>query len=126
MVPYVVSAVVALTVVHVLLFVLHVYVLRECEGARVTAMLVWGLGGGVVTMNAYIGGTGVLSSVGDVLEMLVVRGVGGVCDMCMCLARSGRGGVGGEWVRGLGLGFTNTGGTEGKGICLWSVFWLQW
>ena len=29
---------------HVLLFVLHVYMLRECEGARVTAMLVWGPG----------------------------------------------------------------------------------
>ena len=42
MVPYVVSAVVAVTVMHVLLFVLHVCVLRECEGARVTAMLVWG------------------------------------------------------------------------------------
>ena len=40
-------------------------------------------------------GSGVLSSTGDVLEMsVVVRGVGGVCDMCMCLARSG---VGGEW-----------------------------
>ena len=26
---------------------------------------------------------------GDVLEMSVVRGVGGVCDMCMCLARDG-------------------------------------
>ena len=34
-----------------------------------------------------------LSSTGDVL----VRGVGGVCDMCMCLAR---GGVGGEGVSG--------------------------
>ena len=41
----------------------------------------------------------------------VVRGVGGVCDMCMCLVR---GGVGGEWVTGLGLGFTNSGGTWGK------------
>ena len=29
--------------------------------------------------------------------MSVVRGVGGVCDMCMCLAR---GGVGGEVVSG--------------------------
>ena len=38
-------------------------------------------------------GSGVLSSTGDVL----VRGVGGVCDMCMCLAR---GGVGGEGVSG--------------------------
>ena len=32
-------------------------------------------------------GSGVLFSTGDVLEMSVVRGVGGVCDMCMCLAR---------------------------------------
>ena len=31
------------------------------------------------------------------LETSVVRGVGGVCDMCMCLAR---GGVGGEGVSG--------------------------
>ena len=31
-------------------------------------------------------GLGVLSSTGDVLEMSVMRGVGGVCDMCMCLA----------------------------------------
>ena len=38
-------------------------------------------------------GSGVLSITGDVL----VRGVGGVCDMCMCLAR---GGVGGEGVSG--------------------------
>ena len=30
MVPYVVGAVVAVTVIHVLLFVLHVYMLREC------------------------------------------------------------------------------------------------
>ena len=36
------SAVVAVTVMHVLLFVLHVCVL--CEGARVTAMQVWGPG----------------------------------------------------------------------------------
>ena len=42
MVPYVVSAVVAVTVMHVLLFVVYVCVLRECEGARVMAMLVWG------------------------------------------------------------------------------------
>ena len=31
-VPYVVSAVVAVTVMYVLLFVLHVYVLRGCKG----------------------------------------------------------------------------------------------
>ena len=47
----------------------------------------------MVAVSAYIGGTrgsGVLSSACDVLEMSVVRGVGGVCDMCMCLARGGR------------------------------------
>ena len=36
-------------------------------------------------MSAYMGGSGVLASEGDVLEMSVV--LGGVCDMCMCLAR---------------------------------------
>ena len=41
-----------------------------------------GSGGGVVTVSAYMGGTRVLSSACDVLEMSVVRGVGGVCDMC--------------------------------------------
>ena len=30
----------------------------------------------------------------DVLEISVVRGVGGVCDMCMCLARGGMCGEG--------------------------------
>ena len=58
-------------------------------------------------------GSGVLSSTGDVLEMSVVRGVGGVCDMCICLARGGVGGEGGEWMRELGLGFTNPVGTGG-------------
>ena len=33
-----------------------------------------------------------------------MRGVGVVWQMCMCLAR---GGVGGDWMRGLGLRFTN-------------------
>ena len=40
MVPYV-DLVVPVTVMRVLLFVLHVCMLRECEGARVTAMMVW-------------------------------------------------------------------------------------
>ena len=57
-------------------------------------------------------GSGVLPSTGDVLEMSVVRDVGGVCDMCMCLAR-GCGWRGGEWMRELGLGFTNPVGTGG-------------
>ena len=59
-----------------------------------------GSGGGVVAVSACMGGTlgsGVLSSTGNVLEMSVVRGVCGVCDMCMCLAW---GGVGGEGVSG--------------------------
>ena len=38
-----------------------------------------------------------------------MRGVGGVCDMC--LARGGVGGGGYEWMRELGLGFTNPVGT---------------
>ena len=53
-----------------------------------------GSGGCVFAVSAYVGGTrgsGVLASAGDVLEMSVVRAVGGVCDMCMCLARGGGG-----------------------------------
>ena len=38
------DTVVAVTVIHVLLFVLHVCMLSEREGARVTAMLMWGTG----------------------------------------------------------------------------------
>ena len=70
----------------------------------------------MVSVSACMSGTrvsGVLSSTGDVLEMSVVRGVGGVCDMCMCLARGGVGGEGGEWMRELGLCFTNPVGTGG-------------
>ena len=60
-----------------------------------------------------------LSSTGDGFEMSVVRSVGGVCDMCMCLARGGMGGEGGEWMRELGLGFTNPVGTGGVlDVCL--------
>ena len=38
----------------------------------------------MVVVSACMSGT---RGSGDVLEMSVVRGVGGVCDMCMCLAR---------------------------------------
>ena len=44
-------------------------------------------------------GSGILCSSSDVLEMSVVRGVGGVCDMFMCLARGGVGRERGEWMR---------------------------
>ena len=48
-------------------------------------------------------------------------GVGGVCEMCMRLARDS---VGGEGLRGLGLGFTNAMGTgEVLDVC---VLWLRW
>ena len=70
---------------------------------------------GVVAVSAYMSGTrgsGVLSSACDVLEMSVVRCVGGVCDKCMCLARGGM--CWGEWVTGLGLGSNNSGKTWGK------------
>ena len=40
MVPSV-DAVLGVTVMRVLLFVLYVCMLRECEGARATAILVW-------------------------------------------------------------------------------------
>ena len=64
---------------------------RVCEGDGNAGV---GSGGGVVALSACMSGTrgsGVLSSTGDVL----VRGVGGVCDMCLA-----RGGVGGEGVSG--------------------------
>ena len=73
----------------------------------------------------HVGGTrgqGMVSSAADVLWICVVRGmsgVDGVCEMCMCLARGGVGGEGGEWMRGLGLDFTNHVGTGGVfDVCL--------
>ena len=69
-------------------------ILFGCEGDGNAGV---GTVGSVVAVSAYMGGTrgsGVLASAGEVQEMSVVRGVGGVCDMCMCLARGGVGGVG--------------------------------
>ena len=71
-------------------------------------------------------GSGVLSSIGDVLEMSAVRGVGGVCDMCMCLAQGGVGWRGGEWMRELGLGFTNPVGTGGCWTCVCVLVAVVW
>ena len=66
-------------------------------------MLVWGVEKvwHVVVSAGHVCGTrgsSIVSSAVDVLGMSVVRGmrgVGRVCEMCMCLAR---GGVGGEGV----------------------------
>ena len=70
------------------------------------------------------GGSGIVSSTADMEGMSVVcgvRGVGGVCEMCMYLARGGVGGEG-ELMGGLGLGldFTNPVGTGGVlSVCLY-------
>ena len=101
MVPYV-DAGVSVTVMRVLLFVLHVCILRECEDARVTAMLVWGRKrcGCGECRTGNVGDTrrsGIVSSTADVLVMSVwhgIREVGGVCEMCMCVALGGVGGDG--------------------------------
>ena len=46
-----------------------------------------------------------------------------MCDMCMCLARGG--GEGGEWMRELGMGFTNPVGTE-CWICVCVLVAVVW
>ena len=72
-----------------------------CEGDVNTAVVDGG--GMVVVITGHVGGTrgsSIVSSEANVLGMSVVRGmrgVGGVCDMCMYLAR---GGVEGEGVSG--------------------------
>ena len=48
----------------------------------------------MVAVSGYMGGTrgsGVLASAGDMLEISVVRGVGGLCNMFMCLSGGGWG-----------------------------------
>ena len=126
MLPYVVFAVVADTVMRVLVFVLNASMMRECDGGGNAGV---GDGRGVVVVSAgheYVGGergSSIVSSAADVLGMSVVSGmsgVGGVCEMCMRLTR---GGLGGEWIKGLGLGFTNsveTGGVLAVCLCLGS------
>ena len=77
-----------------------------CEGDGNAGV---GFGGGVSACMCGTRGSGVLPSTGDVLEMSVVKGVGGVCGMCLTLRCVG--GEGGEWMRELGLGFTIPVGT---------------
>ena len=110
----------------VLLFLLDVNMLRELEGARVTAMLVWGTEevwlGRVQGMSMWVVHvvSCIVSNAADVLGVRVVRGmkgVGGVCEMCMSLVR---GGVEGDWIRGFVLGFTNPVDAEGVlDVCLY-------
>ena len=74
-----------------------------------------GDGEAVVAVSAghtYVGvtrGSCIVSSVADVLGMSVMRGVDGVCEICMCLVR---GGMGGKWIRGLFLQYC-----ENRGVC---------
>ena len=111
------------TVMHVLLFVLHVCMLRECDGNASV-----GDRRGVVVVSAghqYVGGTrgsGIVSNAADVLGM---REAGVLYEMCMCLARGGIGGEGVQWMRGLGLGFTNPVGTGECWTCVCvAVVWV--
>ena len=95
LVPYV-DAVVTVTVMRVLLFVLHVCMLRECKGA-----MVWGPGryGFCEWGCEYIDWTrdsGFVSTADDVLEISVVRGLGGVCVWIGAWGRR----CGGNWVKG--------------------------
>ena len=79
----------------------------------------------VSVWHEYVGGTrgsGIVSSAAGMLGMSVVRRmrvVGGVCEMCMCLARGSVGVEGVEWMRRLVLSFTNPVGTGGVlDVCL--------
>ena len=70
-------------------------------------------------------GSGIMSSVYDVLEMSLVRGVrvvGRVCKICMCL---GWVEMLGEWVRGLLFRLYQSCGNMGSVRCV-SLFGLRW
>ena len=67
---------------------------RGCDGDGNAGV---GAGGCVFAVNAgykYMDGTRFVSTAVDVLEMSVVRGVSGVCELCKCLDRGGVVGVG--------------------------------
>ena len=73
----------------------------------------------------HVGGTRGSCIVSSAADGLWMRVVGEVCEMRMCLARGGVGGEGCEWMRGLGLGFTNPARTGGGcWTCVWvAVVW---
>ena len=77
-------------------------------------------GEGVVMVSAgHVGGTRGSGIVSNPADVLWIRRFGGVCEMCMCLAR---GNVDGEVVS--GLGFTNpvkTGGMLYVCLCFGGV-----
>ena len=57
-----------------------------------------------------------------------MRGVGGVCEMCICYARGGVGGEGDEWMRELSWYFTNhvaAGGVLDVCPCF-VLWWCMW
>ena len=68
----------------------------------------------MIAGREYVGGSGIVYSAADVLGMSVVhvmKGFSGLSEMCMCLAR---GGVAGEWIRGLDVCFCC--GCVGRGL----------
>ena len=70
-------------------------------------------------------GSSIVSSASDMLWMSVVRGmrgVGRVCEICMCLTRVG---VGGEGDERIGFGLYQSCGNRGS-VGRVSVFWLLW
>ena len=117
MVPYA-DTVVAVTVMCVLLFLLHVFLLRECDGVRLTPMLVWGMDEvwcvrceelveyvrcGCVCV--WLGAAWVEKGVSGLgLDFTNPVGTYGVLDMCLCFGCGCVGGVGGKWVGGLDQG----------------------
>ena len=102
----------------------------RCEGDGNAGV---GDGGGMFVVSAwheYVGSTrssDIVSSASDVLGVSVVRGmraVVGVCEMCMCLAR---GGVVGELIKGLGLGFTIPVNRVSVGcVSVNGLWWYMW
>ena len=83
-------------------------------------MLVLGTGCVVVVSagHEYVGGTHASGNVYSAADVCGMRGIGGVCEMCMYFARGGVKGEEGEWIRGLVLGFTNPVGTGVLDVCL--------
>ena len=61
-----------------------------------------------------------VSSAADVLVISGMRRVGGLCEMCMCLAR---GAVGGEWGERIGFGLYQSFGNKGS---VGRVFGFRW